>query len=61
MCICIEAGVITPASLTRINTLVTVNSGILAVPLRLLGGVAGVTTRIVSTLVPVVSGMSYNG
>ncbi|WWC85466.1 uncharacterized protein L201_000330 [Kwoniella dendrophila CBS 6074] len=54
VCICVDGGVITPASLTQINTIVRANQGILAPVLNSVGGVAGATTTIASNILPTV-------
>merc|ERR1712166_1152706 len=50
VCICVDGGVITPASVTRIDTLVRANQGILAGVINTLGGITNVVTRIVSNI-----------
>lgn len=55
VCLCVEAGVLTPASLTELNTQVTANSGLLAPILNLVGGLTGAVTRLASNLLPTVS------
>lgn len=53
VCICAEAGVITPASVLTLNQQITANAGVLAPVINLLGGTTQALTRLVADLTPV--------